>query len=127
MIQFLTYLWQLPQNILGFLLVVILRAKKQRVLNDPAGVVVFRQKIFKDVVVSLGQYVVLHEGSDDVTEKHEVGHSYQSMYYGPFYLIVVGIPSILRNIFARILKKDAAWYYKGWPEKQADQFGGVKR
>ena len=63
------------------------------------------------------------------TVKHEYGHTKQSKYLGLFYLILAGIPSVTRNILNRINNKkfNSKWYYSGYPEKWADELGGVKR
>ena len=58
--------------------------------------------------------------------KHEYGHSIQSKHWGWFYLPVVGLVSAIRNIRCRI-KDDWTGYYEGFPEKQADRLGCVKR
>ena len=62
------------------------------------------------------------------TIKHEcIGHSRQSQIHGPAYLLDVGAVSALRNLYQRRKNKDSAWYYNGWPEKDADRRAGVKR
>lgn len=84
--------------------------------------------------VSLGDYIIFQAdciATDSV--KHEKGHQKQSRMYGWFYLLIVGLPSIARNIWDRIVHKNwttaqsAAWYYDGFPENQADRLGGVAR
>lgn len=123
----LSWLWQLPQNILGLLVVVVTRAKKTK-----DGIWVCRH--FFNSAVSLGSYIIFQE--DCVTTdaiKHERGHRTQSIMYGWLYLLIVGLPSIVRNIWDRIVHKRwttpkrAVWYYGGFPEKQADRLGGVVR
>lgn len=124
--KILLYLWQLPQHLLGLLLILLSRSKKE-------GSYYVAQKFF-NAGISLGRYIILQE--DCVysnTVKHEMGHSIQSKYLGWLYLLIVGVPSITRNIYDRIFHKKWAlfdrykWYYEGFPEKQADKLGGVKR
>jgi len=59
--------------------------------------------------------------------KHEFGHSIQSKYFGPVYLLVIGIPSALRVIYSKIYysfrKREWTKYYRGYPEKWADSLG----
>ena len=55
---------------------------------------------------------------------HEYGHSVQSRCWGWLYLPVVGLVSDVRCKLH--LYKDGE-YFEGWPEKQADDLGGVKR
>lgn len=132
--QILLYLWQLPQNLLGLFLVKILKAKKQRYKN-----IVFYSCDLARSGISLGQYIILdkiylclHEQILKDSLLHEVGHSIQSKKLGWFYLLLVGLPSITRNIWDRLFHKNwdeqkrKRWYYKGYPEKQANILGGVK-
>jgi hypothetical protein len=65
--------------------------------------------------------------------KHELGHSFQSKDLGWLYLSVVGIPSVLRNVWNKLAhkrwteKERSNWYYSSWPENDADKRGGVVR
>jgi hypothetical protein len=85
--------------------------------------------------VSLGELVFLPEEYDTHTTKdHEYGHSIQSRYLGPLYLLVVGIPSMLcNNLWDRWFHRGWTnqqrinWYYKRFPERWADRLGGVNR
>lgn len=130
--NFLLWLWQLPQNLIGFIYSRF--AKNKFYVN---GVVVYFAPCFK-AGVTLGQYIILDNiyyqlslTSPELfldTVKHEKGHSIQSKYLGFFYLLVVGIPSVCRNILCRINPKkyNEDWYYSGYPENWADKLGGVK-
>lgn len=129
--DFLLYVWQLPQNIAGFL---ISRKAVARNSLIPLSfkVRVYWVKGFFGSAVSLGQYIIIDEMFLNTeegiqTEKHEYGHSRQSMMLGWLYLPVVGMPSLVRNIYARLRHKDGKWYYKGFPENWADRLGGVER
>ena len=65
--------------------------------------------------------------------KHEYGHSIQSRILGPAYLLIIGIPSLLGNIYDRVFNKEwkysksCRWYYNQPWEKWADKLGGVDR
>jgi len=84
---------------------------------------------------SMGKYICLSNIYDLTAVKHEYGHSIQSKYLGPFYLLTVGVYSALFcNVYAaRNLSKwkgydRGYWYYVGrWTEKWADKLGGVDR
>ena len=68
----LLWLWQLPQNILGLLAVIIARAKKTK-----DGIWICKQ--FFDSAVSLGDFIIFQE--DCITTnsvKHEKGHQKKS-------------------------------------------------
>ena len=123
----LSWLWQSPQNILGLLVIGITRAKKT---EDGIWICGY---LF-DSAISLGDYIIFQKyRTTDNAIKHEKGHQKQSRMYGWFYLLIVGLPSISRNIWDRIMHKNWAtmrsvtWYYDGFPENQADKLGGVAR
>lgn len=130
--DFLLYVWQLPQNLAGFVL-----SRKAVECNSltPLSyrVKVYWVKNFFGSAVSLGQYIIIDEMfmntgvSMENVKKHEYGHSRQSVMLGWLYLPVVGLPSLVRNIYARVRHKDGKWYYGGFPENWADRLGGVKR
>lgn len=123
--KIILFIWQLPQNFLGFILSI--------------GGVPFKNqdqtiyfKRFFNSGVSLGQYIILDKVFKNTnylhnTIDHEIGHSKQSLYLGWLYLPVIGLPSFFRNIYARIFKKNEAWYYSGFPENWADKLGNVNR
>jgi len=129
----LLYLWQLPQNILGLILLILWPAQKSLVykgvrvnINDkfPSG-------------ISLGEYIILktfpYNAATWMSVKHEWGHTRQSRKWGWLYLIVIGVPSLLCNIWDRVAhknwdwKKSYDWYYSLPWEKNADKYGEVKR
>ena len=123
----LSWLWQLPQNILGLLIIAITRAKKT---EDGIWICGY---LF-DSAISLGDYIIFQKyHTTDIAIKHEKGHQKQSRLYGWFYILILGLPSISRNIWDRIMHKNwttmrrATWYYGGFPENQADKLGGVAR
>ena len=128
----LLYLWQLPQNLLGLLLVHIygwvipidwMGDSCYRQL--PSSLIFLNERIQGGI--SLGRYIILNNAlyHDIRNSQHERGHSIQSMFLGPLYIIVIGLPSLLW----------AAWwnesrgvsYYWFYTEKWADKLGGVDR
>lgn len=122
------YLWQLPQNLLGLLCVWLSKAKLDK---DKS---IYVAEYFFNSGISLGNYIILQDKlHDDATIAHEKGHQKQSLYLGWLYLIIVGIPSISRNIWDILThkkwsyEKRIKWYYGGYPEKWADKLGGVIR
>jgi hypothetical protein len=87
--------------------------------------------------VSLGRYNFLdldffltNEGRSRL---HEYGHSRQSRMLGPLYLIIIGLPSLLGNIWDRLFHQGwesderERWYFSLPWEKWADKLGGVSR
>lgn len=130
MIKFLLWIWQLPQNLAGW---IYSRFAKQVIEYE--GITIYYAPCF-NAGVTLGQYIILDPVWKNAsynyllqTVKHEYGHTKQSKYLGLLYLLLVGIPSVTRNILNRINNKkfNSKWYYSGYPEKWADKLGGVKR
>lgn len=120
----LLYAWQLPQNLLGLLLVAILQPEDR---YDMEGVRLCYASRMKGGI-SLGKYVIVRDVLKDYTgrtERHELGHARQSRMLGWLYLPVIGLPSLLW----------AAWwnedrnrsYYSFYTERWADILGNVQR
>lgn len=109
------WLWQLPQNLLGLLVILVTRAKKKGMAY---------QTMRYRFGVSLGNYIIFGGYYSSRDLKHEQGHQKQSLYLGPLYLLVIGLPSAIGNLLHRIL-----WfnYYKQPWEAWADKLGGVVR
>lgn len=124
--KFLLYLWQLPQNILGLLVILCTKAE----YSSGYDVWETRKYLFG---VSLGAYIVFGGDFDYTDLKHERGHQKQSLYLGWFYLLLIGLPSALGNIYDRVaharwsVEERLYWYYKQPWEKWADSLGGVDR
>lgn len=67
--------------------------------------------------ISLGPFAFVSERSGAETIAHEVdGHTVDSKIFGPLYLIIIGIPSILNAIF-----DFTKCYYDFYPEKWANR------
>ena len=126
--SFILFLWQLPQNILGLLVILFTGAKCTGtcwVVRNPDNTKYFG--------VSLGNYIIFGNYPDKISCKHEQGHQKQSLYLGWLYLIIIGLPSFLGNIFDKLFHKTWSvqeridWYYDQPWEKWADKLGKVKR
>jgi len=128
MIKVLLYIWQLPQHLLGLLLIACVRV---HTVSDYKTAKVYRAGIGWGI--SLGQYIIVSVSNPSTNlVPHEYGHSLQSRMLGPLYLIVVGLPSITMNMLSSILflvgYPQFAWnYYRRWPESWADKLGGITR
>ena len=127
------YLWQLPQNLLGLILLAIYRPEKM--LKQYNGVYVYFSSKFPSGI-SLGKYSILNDiyyrGSSKLNTyiaKHEsIGHAKQSMILGPLYLIVIGLPSIIWAwLYGPIIKPSMNGYYKFYTEKWADNLANIDR
>lgn len=135
----LLWIWQLPQNLIGFFMTRYPGATKVFNCNDGEQVKVYFTSNVFNCGVSLGNYIILdykiyYNKYCVTTVNHEHGHQKQSRYLGWFYLIVVGISSaIFNNLWDRLFHKNwtskerNTWYYNRFPEKWADRLGGVNR
>ena len=129
--DFWNYIWQLPQNLLGLLVKafykvdnrVIYKGSMVHVCNKfPGGISLGNTIIVKTYPTNKNLW-------DNV--KHEYGHQKQSEEWGWLYLIVIGLPSIVFNIWDRLFHDDdekwVKWYYNLPWEKDADKKGNVSR
>ena len=127
--ELVLFLWQLPQNILGILVILFTGAGKWNAFYWRSGRGRFG--------VSLGSFIIFGAPSDKYIKwqsvKHEMGHQKQSQYLGPLYLLIIGLPSLTFNIWDRVMhrkwglcKRDY-WYYSLPWEAWADKLGDVKR
>lgn len=121
----LLFLWQLPQNILGLLVILFTCSRKNNYF--------WESKKLLNFGVSLGNYIIFGYGPLKISIQHEQGHQKQSLYLGWLYLLVIGVPSFLGNIWDRIMHKNwmvyerRKWYYNQPWEKWADELGNVNR
>jgi len=130
--KLLLILWQLPQIVLGFALVKILKAEKKTDYYHFERKTKFSRFISG---ASLGNIILLSDNNNnEATIRHEQGHGRQSLLLGWFYLPVIGIYSaVFCNLWDRVFHKRWSvqsryeWYYTRWCEAWADKLGRVKR
>lgn len=121
------YLHQLPQNLLGLIVIACTRAKKRKLHGFDY------YETMKKIGISLGKYIIIHPLPSKAELAHEHGHQMQSRYLGWLYLVVIGIPSIVGNVWDTWFhrKWSAAehvkWYYALPWENWADRLGEVTR
>ena len=129
------YIWQLPQNLLGLILIAFYRPERKHVLEN--GVEVHYATRMKGGI-SLGRYSIVNtchyrkdvnESLKRDTVRHEaIGHVKQSLLFGWLYLPVIGLSSFVWcSIYGRLVPYTYNGYYKFWTEKWADELAGVKR
>ena len=133
-IKALLLIWELPQNIVGaFYFIIHGVYAKTFIIDDEDSFEMYSDK--QKGGVSLGVFRVYkaeyYKSSAyyvKLSRMHEKGHRQQSKWLGPFYLIIIGLPSIiwatLHSFCKPISKIDYYWFYT---EKWADKIGGVKR
>lgn len=134
--RLVSLVWELPQTALG-----ALNYALQRGAGHVAATRVEDGRVLVELsvpgAISLGWFVFFTTTDNPVVPtgpenlRHELGHAVQSRWLGPLYLPVVGVPSVARVIYARahVARTGRRWahYYDGWPEKSADELGGVDR
>lgn len=121
-IEIMLWIWQAPQNIVG-LVFRLIYGRPNAIFR---GVPVVVSSRFPGGI-SLGRTIVVKRSYFDNPNmwEHEYGHTRQSLYLGPLYLFVVGIPSLLWACWYRKHKRGS--YYAFYTEKWADRLGGVIR
>jgi hypothetical protein len=126
-VKILLLIWQFPQSIGAAILRFYLTRKGYK-LNQYRykGRIVYQWADRPRFAVSLGEYIFTNH-LDYKTLAHEYGHSRQSRYLGPLYLLTVGIVSAMWNLLARRNGYISRTYYQRWPENWADALGGVER
>ena len=125
LINILSYIWQLPQNLCGILYKNISKNNRISVIeNDDSrsvGAEVYLQK--SNGGVTLGKYIFINQDYTDKESviKHECGHVKQSKILGPLYLIIIGIPSLLHAWFIHDYVCENSDYYHWYTEKWANK------
>lgn len=121
---FLQFTWGLPQNIIGFFL-----TRKYKESEK-----FFHSRIYYHQDnwggISLGMFIIMNstmgkEWTDSI-KVHEYGHSIQSLILGPFYLLIIGLPSIIwcnSKKYIKLRKEKNVSYYAFYPEKWANYLG----
>ena len=122
--QFLFWLWQwiwgFPQTLLGFI-VFLMNLGRPHSTYRGCVTTKWRNK------GSMGMGMFLFLGCDNPQVRvHEYGHSVQSLFLGPLFLPVMGIPSILwcnLPCCRRLRKEKGVSYYRFYPESNANALG----
>ena len=121
--KILSILWQLPQNILGLMILFVNFKSVKKI--DGRIKPYYSVKHLGDSGISLGEMIIMdsdrHVTNDALL--HEYGHQIQSKRLGWLYLIVIGLPSLIGNILHRFIKFN---YYKQPWEHNASVLGGSK-
>ena len=124
--SFILYLWQLPQNLAGLAVSAATRSYTLYAFFNHRKYYMHRKGTWG---VSLGQYIIVPQGATARVLMHESGHCVQSERLGPLYLIVIGVPSALGNLWDRCAHRSwgcaerRKWYYSLPWEHWADVLG----
>ena len=107
----LKWIWQFPQNIIGFLWSRPYHTSMFFKMPDGKSIRVYFTDNVAKCGVCLGQYIILdyerYFAKSYTLEavRHEYGHSIQSELLGPLYLINIGLVSAARNIYDRLFRE----------------------
>ena len=118
----LLFIWQLPQNIVALVMLPFLG--KLELISYKKFCFAFKGSRMSGGI-SLGNFAYLSPTSAKkiATVMHEQeGHTYDSKLFGPFYLFIIGIPSIM---WAWLGSKDKC-YYDFFTEKRANKHAGLE-
>lgn len=130
--NFLLFLWQLPQTIIGYCVLLFckirfIKSKKKVEKIELDGIKnIYSVPKFFNCSVSLN--IIIGQANRITrpnTYKHEYGHRKQSQKLGFLYLFIIGIPSFIGNLRYR-RHRNFNYYKQPW-EAWADELGGVKR
>lgn len=116
-LNFILYIWQLPQNLLGILVKIFTKA-------EPIEYVYYWKY---NSGLSLGKYIFVNKNASFNTVFHEEGHQKQSLYLGWLYLIIIGLPSIIWATLKTLGLFSNISYYKFYTEAWADKLSNIKR
>lgn len=118
--NFLLYVWQLPQNLLGLLAFRRYRDSGTRDTECLWAKVRYSKRMKGGV--SLGLYIIVNTKATPETLRHELGHSRQSRILGWLYLPMVGIQSFTHWMLHRGCCRERD-YHHFWTERWADRLG----
>lgn len=121
----LLFLWQLPQNLVALLVMPFLG--KLTFVDYRHYCVGYAGTRFPKNAsgISLGSFAFFHPDAadDEHTIRHEMdGHTVDSKIFGPLYLFVIGIPSMIHILFI----KKGADYYNFYTERRANKHAGLQ-
>ena len=122
----LQFTWGILQNLAGlvmFLACKMLGCKSKKYKN--AVVTKWNNKYGS---VSLGMFWFVTDDEDETLVAHEYGHSLQSLFLGPLFFFVIGIPSICWAAFGdNYRKKHNKTYYEFYTESWSNELVGLDK
>jgi hypothetical protein len=113
-------IWQLPQHIIGIILLLSFTSKY---IPKRGGGYYFAWDIMG--CISLGEIIIMNCRNLPALW-HERGHTVQSRILGPLYLLVIGLPSLLWALYWKYGKPTRS-YYDFYTEKWANKIMGIKK
>ena len=121
------WIWGLPQNLVGAVFFLYYRARGCPCFRYQGALVTVWTQTSGSM--SMGRFLFMHPSwtpKDHELLAHEYGHTIQSLFFGPLYLLTVGLPSIVwaGSPAMRVLRRERKISYDSvYPEKQATSLG----
>lgn len=131
------FVWQLPQTIVGVLLVALYYEPTHILVAHTGARVVYTRRLKPGAGFSLGFISVLslndyrHAAKDALerkTARHEWrGHGMQSLWLGPLYLFVVALPSLIHaavhdSLMDCMGKPYGHYWTENWADRITDKY-----
>ncbi|NCU27535.1 hypothetical protein EOM86_12605 [Candidatus Nomurabacteria bacterium] len=122
----LLFIWQLPQNIVAVVMLPFL-GKMSIIKIDNACVSLVGTRMSGGI--TLGSFIFLSKASaqEPYVIEHEYGHVKDSHLFGPLYLLIIGLPSLLWAASYSCSKKsyEGRTYYDFFTERRANRNAGL--
>lgn len=121
----LSFTWGFPMTIVGLVvaIVLIIMGHKPTTLHHRMHFKVGKRW----GGVSLGTVIITDQNPTNHTLKHELGHTVQNVWFGPLFPLLVGVPSVIRYWYRKLLirsgQSDLPPYDAIWFEGQASELG----
>lgn len=117
------FTWAIPQNLAGLVAFLILSRNHKHERFHNSFITYVSKENFGGV--SLGIFIFMNPDKKDDwlhdTRIHEYGHTIQSLFLGPLFLLIIGLPSVIwcgLPAFQKYRKeKDVSYYWlycEGW-------------
>jgi len=121
MINIIKYIWQLPQNLIGVIYKSLFATDSIHETED-YEVLAHNNK----GCVTLGRYIFVSPYVNSTIIQHETGHVKQSLILGPFYLLVIGLPSLVHAAVHKKWCPSTLNYYHFYTEKWANKLANLE-
>jgi hypothetical protein len=113
------FMWEIPQNIIGFIAASFIIFSGNYIDMRIVKEIIVLRLPFCFGAVTLGCVIIADKNFTpkikDPVMRHEYGHYLQSKIYGPFYFLIVGLPSL----FSAFIKPSL--HRQRWFEREADR------
>ncbi len=119
----LLWIWQLPQNLVALIMLLVLRGETRHRLGS---IRFYFLKTFPGGI-TLGEYIIVGT-RQELTVRHEFGHVLQSRYLGPLYLLVIGLLSLVHAWLNGVIgccDRHPEGYFHFWTERWANRLAGL--